>query len=139
MYTQLCFETERFKPLTYERRYVKSLSPGKDVAIWLREHLRALGYTAGEPRLAGQVWVVEVGEGEDGYLIGIKAARGCLQRGAGCAEWRIVVEKKRTRLERMLLLNGLRNNDELCIQLRNLLKRQFDFLNVREQHSLLSP
>jgi len=139
LYTQLQFETSRFRLLHYEMRYDPHLLPGVDVAHWLGEHLKSLDCQVSAPRRSGDAWVIEVEVTDNAYLIGVRVRPLHESNAGNLAVWCVVIEKQRTLLQRLLLRNDLAPDDMLCSCLFDLLKRQMDFRKINKTRYLLAP
>jgi len=132
LFIRLKFESSRCDPLFVEKRVDETVRPGRDLCLWLEEHLKAMGYGINDSRKAGdELWVLEIADpaNSDGnvrqgrgkksgtaYMIGIRM----LPEGhseqlvtSTLARWCILIEKKRTMAEIMLFRNRLREDDPL--------------------------
>lgn len=134
----MCFETARFDLLKFERMVDPHVRPGRDVTVWLRDHLHAQHFDVGEPRLAYKSWVIDVARDGRHYLIGAcLVMEGPVFPIVNWGRWRLVFERRRTLADRLLMRNDLAPDDELVRRVAPLLNRQFE--KVREWRRLTPP
>lgn len=136
MHAEISFETSRFRLFRFERRFDSTISPGNDVACWLKAHLQALNCEVEQVRPVGDLWGVDVRCEGGLYLIIIrvlaeepgKAIR--LKEDGEWAQWGLVLEKRESWIQRVMFWNRLQVRERLFRLIRELLEQQHDFSNI---------
>jgi hypothetical protein len=136
LFTRFCFDSSRFDLPVHERVYDRYLVPGEDVAYWLCAHLRARGLEFDSPLREGDCWHIALKREGRTSRVCVQAANHGRPLAGGKARWQIDVGRPGSLADRLLRRNGIAADDALCLLLRDLLQRQYDFTNIVEtRHS----
>jgi hypothetical protein len=127
----LLFETSRFNLSVPGAHFINPTCYGEDVAAWLRERLAAHGVRASAPGQEDWGWYLDAEHDGRAYLLGVGGnaddAPGAPDRG----EWRVIVEKRRTLVERLTGRGRLADDEPIVLLLRRILEAEPGLANVR--------
>jgi hypothetical protein len=133
VYLDILFETSRFNLSEVKPHFINDCCFGEDVAAWLRERLAEVGIDAIEPGQEDWGWYIEAGHNGQWYFIGVGgySEEGAAHKNQG--EWRIMVEKRRSFLEKLTGKNKMTPDEEILSIIRAIVEREPDFKGVRQE------
>jgi hypothetical protein len=129
----ILFKTARFNLSEVKPHFINPCCFGEDLATWLGKRLSEDGVSVALP--AGQEdwgWYVYVSIQDGKYFLGIGGnAEDGDSRDYG--EWRIMVEKRRSILDRLSGKNVLSGEDAIVRLIENILRGESDFRELRRE------
>jgi hypothetical protein len=126
----LLFETSRFNLSQPRDYFINDCCFGDDTAEWLRGKLAELAIQATKQEQEDWGWYINVVHGGSSYFVGIGGnAEGATSGNRG--EWRLMIEKQRSLMEKIIGKNRMAENEELIGVLRRIVEKEPDMKFLR--------
>src|SRR5579863_3912906 len=109
----IVFRTSRFNLSKVGAHSINPCCFGEDLAALLRDRLREKGIEAREPHQEDWGWELAVTKGSQSYHVGVVGNADGLVESRDEGEWRVIVEKKRSIVQRFSSQGKITGNDEL--------------------------
>jgi hypothetical protein len=127
---ELLFRTDRFNLSKVGDHFINPCCFGEDVAAWLRGKLAERGIVATEPDQEDWGWYIEATHEGRHYFLGIGGNSDEDPSNPDLGEWRIMLERKRSFMERLKKDSG---DDGFAPIVLGILKSEPDFKDVHEE------
>jgi len=134
MRVDILFETSRFNLSRVGPHFINPCCFGEDVAGWLRERLRSEGWEVTEPDQEDWGWYVEASRDGASYTLGLGGIPNDEDGGSDEGEWRVMVTKHRSLIDRLRGKNRLIEDEPILTLIESVLRSEPEHRNVhREQ------
>jgi hypothetical protein len=127
---ELTFETCRFNLSEEGEHFINPCCFGEDLGAWMAAELRNVGYEVREPGQEDWGWYLLPEREGKKYFVAINGLSSEDQANPNQGEWRIVVQKRRGLLQRLLNKNNLTEAERIVADLRRILESQADLGRV---------
>ncbi|MGD0271858.1 MAG: hypothetical protein ABSB14_22525 [Candidatus Sulfotelmatobacter sp.] len=117
----IVFRTSRFNLSKVGAHFINPCCFGEDLAAWLRDKLGGKGIEAREPHQEDWGWELAVTSGGQSYYLGVGGNADGSAENRDEGEWRVIVEKKRSIVQRFSGQGMITSNDELLLSLKEVL------------------
>jgi hypothetical protein len=131
VHLDILFDTDRFNLSVTKEHFINPCCFGEDLAAWLRSKLVENSIPPLDPGQEDRGWYIESTLGDASYFIGVGGAANESAANPNEGEWRIMVEKHRSIWDKLKGRNKTSRSDPIFAIIREILKRESDFKNVR--------
>jgi hypothetical protein len=131
VHLDILFDTDRFNLSVTKEHFINPCCFGEDLAAWLRSKLVENSIPTLDPGQEDRGWYIESTLGDASYFIGVGGAANESAANPNEGEWRIMVEKHRSIWDKLKGKNKTSRSDPIFAIIREILKRESDFKNVR--------
>jgi hypothetical protein len=131
VHLDILFDTDRFNLSVTKEHFINPCCFGEDLAAWLRSKLVENSIPPLDPGQEDRGWYIESTLGDASYFIGVGGAANESAANPNEGEWRIMVEKHRSIWDKLKGKNKTSRSDPIFAIIREILKRESDFKNVR--------
>ena len=127
----ILFKTDRFNLSKVGEHFINLCCFGEDLAVWLRQKLTEQGIETSQPYQEDWGWELPAKSGTDSYYLCMSGNSDELPDRPDEGEWRIIVEKKRTIVQRIKARGKIKVDDEMLLWITETLKGNSGFRDVR--------
>jgi len=131
MHFDILFDTDRFNLSETKEHFINPCCFGEDLAAWLRGKLLERGFPTIKPGQEDWGWYIESALEGNSYFIGIGGSAEESAPEPNFGQWRIMVEKRRSLWEKLSGRNKTSLGDPIFGVIREILKREDDFKDIR--------
>ncbi len=131
MGNDLLFETNRFNLSEVKEHFINPCCFGEDLAAWLCARLLEREAEVTGPGQEDWGWYLEANNQGRRYFIGVGGNADESSADKDQGEWRIIVERRRSVWEKLTGEGEMTEADEMVTLIREILRREPDFQNVR--------
>ena len=126
----LLFETDRFNLSQPKEYFINDCCYGDDLAAWLRGKLAEMSIEATQPGQEDWGWYLDVRHNGNSYFVGI-GGNAQDETSGNRGEWRLMVEKHRSLMERLLGKNRLAGNEDIIKILQRIIEDEPGMIFMR--------
>jgi hypothetical protein len=131
----ILFETRRFNLSTVGAHFINPCCFGEDLASWLRDKLALKGVDVSSPGQEDWGWYLIVKSGTDKYFLGMSGNSTGNSATPDDGEWRIIVEKSRSVMQRLAGKGKISANDAMFTLVKSILEEEPEFREVHDEVS----
>lgn len=131
MRVDILFETNRFNLSKVKSHFINDCCFGEDLAHWLSQKLKLKNINATDIFQEDWGWGFYVVIENQTYFIGIGGVSDGADNDSNQGEWRVMIEKKRSFVEKILGKNKLTDNENIVTLIKNILNGENDFKNIK--------
>lgn len=131
MRIDILLDTNRFNLSETKPHFINEGCFGEDFAQWLRQRLSLEGVSVEDEWQEDWGWQMGAAVGMTNYLIGVSGMVDDSSNDPNQGEWRIMIEKQRSLLEKVLGKNKMDSHDEMVARVRKLALHEDSFANLR--------
>jgi hypothetical protein len=129
----LLFRTSRFNLSEVKSHFINPCCFGEDVAAWLQAELAKRGTASQGPSQEDWGWYLRVRHENRPYYLNVSGNRDEANAEPNVGEWRIIVERRRSLLDKITARNLMQEDDPLFRSVEVILQQQADFLDIRRE------
>lgn len=126
----ILFNTNRFNLSEVKAHFINDCCFGEDFAGWLDEKLQNNGLTTTEIFQEDWGWAFYIEYKGQKYFIGINGNIGEKNAEINQGQWRIMIDKHRSFMEKILGKNNMDVTDEVITFTYDILIKESDFKNI---------
>lgn len=130
MRIDILFDTNRFNLSEIKPHFINDCCFGEDCATWLGKKLQNNGLTTTEIFQEDWGWAFYIEYKEQKYFIGINGNIDEKNAETNQGQWRIMIDKNRSFMEKILGKNNLDVTDEVITATYDVLIKESDFKNI---------
>jgi hypothetical protein len=131
MIIHILFDTNKFNLSEVKPDFINDCCFGEDFANWLGQELNLINIITTEPFQEDWGWAFYIKYKRHNYFIGVGGNADDLNKESNLGEWRVMVEKKRSIIEKILGKNKLNKDDDIINFIHTIIMKQNDFHNIR--------
>jgi len=126
----ILFETNRFNLSEVKDHFINDCCFGEDLAEWLRGKLIEKGLTVTEPGQEDWGWYIEPAGASGKYSLGIGGISDGSINDGNQGEWRIMIEKRVSIIDKLTGRNKMSQTDEMAVLIWKILEAETAFRNI---------
>jgi hypothetical protein len=124
------FRTSRFNASKVGSHFINPCCFGEDLATWLQSKLKGKGIDASSPGQEDWGWYIFAELGDDKYFLGMNVNAADNPATGEDAEWRIMVERRRSLWQRITKRALITGEDAMLKLIQAIVGKESDFTNM---------
>jgi len=130
------FETSRFNLSKVGEHFINPCCFGEDFAQWLANRLAQHGVTVRAPYQEDWGWQFSAEDANGRYYVGVGGNSFENPTNPDVGEWRVMLSKRRTIMERLKGKNKLAESEPILMLVQKILQAESEFANIHMETTL---
>jgi len=124
------FDTERFNLSEVKPHFINDCCFGEDFSNWLSQQLEFENISTTESFQEDWGWAFYIKYNNQEYLIGVNGISNNITNKKNVGQWRVMIDKKRSLIEKLLGKNKMASNEQIIIILYEILNKEKSFTDL---------